>query len=186
MKVAVNLAAQPFRNERLPVALVLLSAVLLTAVSVIHVAEVRRLAGREATLLDAEVQRLSAEVAAREQEIAEAEKTPVSPAASRRWEELTQIVRRRSFAWTGLLGAFERALPPDVRILTLAPTVQEGEFVLNVTAVARNIEGVTGPDGLLASFRRSQEFASALPQSVVDDRGEVQVTLVVRSRGGRP
>lgn len=185
MRIPVNLAVRPLRNERLPSALVGTLAVLVLVASVWHVGEIRRLVGQQATALDAELQRLEAQIASSEAEIAQAGKTQANAEALARWAEIAGVVERRAFAWTSVLAAFERALPPDVRIVSLSPSLEKGELVLQVSASARNIDAATGPDGLVASLMRSPDFATVLLSSLSQADGGVSIQLSIKGKAGR-
>jgi Tfp pilus assembly protein PilN len=49
-------------------------------------------------------------------------------------------VDQRAFSWTGLLGVLEEVLPAGVRLISIAPSVKEGQLHLDLSAVARKAE----------------------------------------------
>ena len=136
----LNLASEPFRNERLPALLLAAAALGVLALTVEHAVVLRELlpgrtsaARQEATALEAESARLRAE--ARSQRAAKPE-----PARMAEWGQIKDLVDRRAFSWTLLFAHLESVLPDGVRLVSVAPSVRKGELLLDVTAVARSPE----------------------------------------------
>jgi Tfp pilus assembly protein PilN len=156
----LNLASQPFRNDTLPAALLVLGAVLLAGITVQHVLTIRGLmpartsaAHREAAALDEEAARLREE--ARTLRVARPE-----PSVLAQWTLLKDLVEQRAFSWTGLFSVLEQALPPGVRLQTITPEVEKGVLRLQLTAVARSYEqGIE----LIGVLEERPEFADVLP-----------------------
>jgi Tfp pilus assembly protein PilN len=156
----LNLASRPSRNERLPNLLVALLAVFVLALTAQHVLVVRRLRpGRT----------LGPQVAALEQESrnlrAEGEHlrgARVDPAAAAHWSILKDLVDRKMFSWTSLFSVLEDALPLSIRLVSIAPSVQRGEVVLGLDAVARSKD-----DGLdfIRILEERDEFYDVVPVS---------------------
>lgn len=182
MRLPVNLATRPFRNERLPSALVLLLSIVALAGTVVHVAEVRRLMGKQATAVDAEAQALDAELAQADAEVAKAQTKPPPAERLARWGEIQGLVDRRAFAWTAVLAAIERTLPEDVRVISLSPKLEKGGLELAIVASGRDSDAALG---LLSAFRVAPEFADARPTNVGEKEGEAGIAMTVRVRGAR-
>jgi len=136
----LNLASDPFRNERLPVLLLAVAAVGVLTLTVAHALVLREvLPGRtsgiqkEAAALDAESAKLREE--------ARAPRVPrPQPAGLAEWGLIKDLVDRRAFSWTLLFAHLESVLPDGVRLVSVAPTTRKGEVAIDVTAVARSPE----------------------------------------------
>ena len=136
----LNLASEPFRNERLPSLLLGVAAAAVLALTVQHAFLLGQLlpartseARQEAAALEAESARLRAE--------ARAPGGARPPAASlAEWGFIKELVDRRAFSWTLLFSHLEAVLPDGVRLVSIAPTSRAGEVLLDVAAVARNPE----------------------------------------------
>jgi Tfp pilus assembly protein PilN len=136
----LNLASEPFRNERLPVLALAVAALAVLALTLQHaliLSELRpaRTSGtrREAAALDAESARLREE--ARSPRPARPE-----PAGLAEWSLIKDLVDRRAFSWTLLFAHLESVLPEGVRLISIAPSVRKGEVLIDVAAVARSSE----------------------------------------------
>lgn len=166
---ALNLASRPFRNERLPKLLLTLAGVALAAVTVRHGLLVRSLlpdrtsaAHKAVTALEAELRGLVAESGKAKVE------TPDTPSA-KEWAALKELVDRRTFSWTWLLGLLEEVLPRGVRLVSVTPGVAKGQLTLELQATAE-----TMADGLelIQALEARPEFAEVYPTSrSTDDKG---------------
>ncbi len=56
------------------------------------------------------------------------------------WALLRGLVDQRAFSWTDLLAILEEVLPAGVRLISIAPSVKEGQLHLDLGAVARRAE----------------------------------------------
>lgn len=140
MRSPLNLATRPARNERLPLLLFAVAAGLLVAATAGHALTVTRLASTAATSLDDEVVRLTAEQEALREKDRALRGLRVDKATIERWTALKGLVDQRAFSWTGLLSRLEVALPPDVRLKSIAPEFRKGRHSLTLEAVARTAE----------------------------------------------
>ena len=179
----LNLARQPFRNERLPTLALSLGLLLLAALSVHHVLAAlelrpggRRNAERELATIDKEIAGLRAEseglsgVSAQKEAIAE-------------WTALKDLVDRRAFSWTGLFASLEAALPPGVRLESVSPESDKGQIVVNLDAVGRSIEDALA---LPTALHAQGEFEGAFLDSYSEGNGVVTIRCTVRYLGSRP
>lgn len=162
----LNLASQPFRNERLPALAFAVGTALVLALTAWHALALRRVLPVSGSTLSAEVSNLDAELDSLESE--EERLLRVRPDASRidEWREVQALVDQRVFAWTALLGRLETLLPPGVRLESIAPTLEDGVASLELQAQARNLD-----DGyaLWQALLDSGEFPGVLP-TLVDQR----------------
>ena len=135
-----NLARLPFRNERLPNLLFAAAAVALAALTVRHAFLVRALLPGRTSALHDEVTRLEAEAARLRAEQASLRGIAPDPKALARWLVVKDLVDRRAFSWTTLFARLEERLPDGARLVSIAPTVQHGEILLDVQAMVRSPE----------------------------------------------
>jgi hypothetical protein len=161
----LNLASRPFRNERLPaLALWAAIAVLVGLGSKQGFVVADLLSPRSAELerevraLDAEAERLRAE---------RATLAPPRPDAKtvQQWALVGNLVDRRAFSWTGLLGRLEEVLPAGVHLVSIAPVIEEGEVRLAFTAVARTREDALQ---FVKALQARKDFADVFPTGLDD------------------
>lgn len=174
----LNFASQPFRNERLPALLFGTASVLLIAATLYHAVVVR-------ALLPARTSKLHREVAALESELdrlrAES-RTLQAPSPDKQaiaeWSVLKDLVDRRTFSWTGLFARLERVLPREVRLVSIAPDVKQGQVILALIAVAQPSQAGLGLVGLL---ERRAEFEDVYPVNVTEkDDGAAEFNYTMR------
>ena len=135
-----NLARRPFRNERLPNLLFAAAAVALVALTVRHAFVVRALLPGRTSALHDEVTRLEAEASRLRTEQGTLRGVAPDPKALARWLVVKDLVDRRAFSWTTLFARLEERLPDGARLVSITPTVQHGEILLDVQAVVRSPE----------------------------------------------
>ena len=135
-----NLARLPFRNERLPNLLFTAAAVAMTALTVRHAFLVRALLPGRTSALHDEVTRLEAEATRLRAEQASLRGIAPDPKSLARWLVVKELVDRRAFSWTTLFARLEERLPDGARLVSIAPTVQHGDILLDVQAVVRSPE----------------------------------------------
>lgn len=159
---SLNLASHPFRNERLPKVLLGLASVLLAALCAWHARKVYLLLPRQTSALARDVQALEDESRRYRDEATGLRAVKANPADSARWTLLKELVDRRVFSWTRLLTVLEQSMPLGVRLESVAPSVDRGQFVLGISAVARTID-----DGfeLIKTLEARPEFEDVDPQS---------------------
>jgi Tfp pilus assembly protein PilN len=187
----LNLAKQPFRNDRLPTLTLALLLVLLAAFSVGHALAAFALrpggagdAARELTAIRQQIATLRAE--SRDLSGASAR-----PETIEEWAAIKDLVDRRAFSWTGLFAALEQALPPGVRLESVSPASAQGPIVIRLEAVGRSVEDALAlPTALQAQGEFEDPFLAGYSES---DRG-VAIHCSVRyvgpgirrAAGGRP
>ncbi|PYQ03665.1 MAG: hypothetical protein DMF82_12615 [Acidobacteria bacterium] len=172
----LNLATEPFRNERLPVLALAVAAFAVMVLTVQHALILRELlpertsgARREAAALDAESTRLRAE--------ARGPRTPrPEPAGLAEWGLIKDLVDRRAFSWTLLFAHLEAVLPDGVHLVTIGPRVRKGEVLIDVAAVARTPEDARE---FVRRLEGREEFDDVYLREE-GDRGEVRFTMKYR------
>jgi type IV pilus assembly PilN-like protein len=172
----LNLASQPFRNERLPVLALAVAAAAVLALTVQHGLLLRELrpgrtsaTRKEAESLEAESARLRAE--------ARSPRTPrAEPAGLAEWGLIKDLVDRRAFSWTLLFAHLESVLPDGVHLTLIIPSVKKGEVLLDVAAVARTPEDARE---FVRRLEGREEFDDVYLREE-GDRGEVRFTMKYR------
>jgi Tfp pilus assembly protein PilN len=161
----LNLASQPFRNQTLATLGFYASAVLLVGVTVKHGLLVRQLLPDRTSAAHSEVRALEEEATRLRREAAGLRLPSPDSASLERWTEIKDLVDRRAFSWTRLLGRLEGLLPGGVRITSIIPNVKAGEVRLEIAAQAESTEAGLA---LLKRFRDLPEFQDAVPLTATE------------------
>jgi hypothetical protein len=172
----LNLAREPFRNERLPT-LVLGAGLVLLLGATLRQAQLayELLPGRsgdsssELAQLEAESRRLRAE--------AEAFRDLAAPAdLVAEWAAVKTLVDRRAFSWTGLFAALEEALPPGVRLIGVEPRDSASGTELELSAEGHGSEDALA---LLQALQSHPEFDGAFLNGWSEAREGVSISCTV-------
>ncbi len=173
----LNLASRPFRNQRLPKLLLTLAGVALAVVTARHALLVRSLlpdrtsaAHKQMAALEAELRGLGAVAG---QVKVEAPDVP----SAKEWAALKELVDRRTFSWTWLLGLLEEVLPRGVRLVSVTPGVAKGQLTLDLEAIA---ETMTDGLELIQALEAREEIADVYPTSRSTDEKGVAFRLKMR------
>lgn len=177
MSAPLNLASQPFRNERLPALLLGLALAALAVVTAQHVLVIKGLLPSRTSALHQEVAALDAETARLRTEAGSLRRPKPDAAAVKQWVLVKDLVDRRAFSWTNLFARLEDVLPPGVRLLVIAPDVREGAVRLQIEAVARTTEDALE---LLRILQQRPEFADANVLGMGEEADGVSVSYSMR------
>jgi hypothetical protein len=158
----LNLASEPFRNETLPAVLTVLGWIVVAGLTIQHAVIIRRLLPGRTSAAHQELEKLEQEAAQLREESQQLRVTRPEGAVVTQWTLLKDLVDQRAFSWTGLFSVFEAALPPDVRLLTVTPTLDKGLVTLEFTAVARSYE--QGLE-LIQVLEDRPEFSDVVPKT---------------------
>jgi Tfp pilus assembly protein PilN len=175
----LNLAREPFRNERLPT-LLLAAGLVLLAGATLRQAQLayELLPGRsgdsssELAQLEAETRRLRAEADSLSDLAA-------APDVVAEWAAVKTLVDRRAFSWTGLFAALEEALPPGVRLLGVQPTDSASGTELELSAQGHGSEDALA---LLQALQSHPEFDGAFLNGWSEARDGVSISCTVSYR----
>jgi len=169
MRTTLNLATRPVRNERLPALLFGIAALALLLVTVQHAfVAYRLLPGRSQALRD-EVAALLKENEVIATESGKLRGVRASPQQEAEWVALRSLIDRRTFWWSRLFGVLEETLPPEVRLLSVLPQLQEGERELFMTVRVQNTDAGYA---FMRALEGRPEFADVAARSVATERGE--------------
>jgi Tfp pilus assembly protein PilN len=173
----LNLARQPFRNERLPTIVVVAACFALAAATARHALLARDVARGRARDVASEVVAMEGEIGALRAESAELRRLAAPPDALDEWAAVKALVDRRAFSWTGLFAALEQALPPGVKLVSVSPTEEGGQTDLALVAVGRSDEDALA---LMAALQQHEEFDRAFLSNWREGREGFDITCTVR------
>jgi Tfp pilus assembly protein PilN len=180
--LGTNLATRPFYNERavrLLLTLLLLLAVALTAWTLVRGLALRdeeRVLSARATQALADAERLRAEAARMRAQIDPREVAAVATRA----REVNTVIEQRVFSWGALLNDVEAALPDDVRVMSLQPTVEDGGVQILMSVEARSSAALAA---FMAALDARGTFETVLPTGQAindDDTLDAVITAVYR------
>jgi type IV pilus assembly protein PilN len=163
MKVAINLASQPFRRDRpMIVASVAVSMLLVGTLAVLillaradneQLGDIRKeVASLRTQVSNLAKQQRDAEAVLRQPRNAEVLETSVF---------LNQLLYRKGISWTRILSDLEKVMPPNVKVLNIRPSVSgQGQITLDM------IVGAEGPKAVIAMYQslESSSLFSGLMQ----------------------
>ncbi len=168
MAVSLNFAKRPFRNDRPIIATVAIAAllgILLLALNVRdYYAFKKSTAGSVAEIakLNAEADRADERAARERSRLANVRLKDLQIESLR----LNTLLKEREFSWSLLLNRLEHAIPDEVYITRLGPTVfPTGDAELTIDFVGR------GPDSIvktLAALAKDPYFREPVPSSESD------------------
>lgn len=172
-----NLSTRPFYNDRLVRSVLGLLGVLAIGLTLFNVYEIVRLQGQSrdarATVAnnDAQARELRQKAQTIRQSIDRVKLDAVQTAA----REANSLIDRRTFSWTELLNYFETTLPPDVRIASVAPQVENGRRMLAITVISKRVEDL---EAFMDALEKTGAFSDVLPRSeAVADEGALRTQL---------
>jgi hypothetical protein len=174
----LNLATRPFYNDRVITAGIVVVAVLtalLTAFNIVEIASLNNL-NRELVAQAAEAEAKAADLRALAAKTRQAMNQDEVSAVQLEARTANMLIDRRVFSWTDLFNRFEETLPDDVRILAVAPQVdQDGRMLVAMTVVARSQKG---RDEFIERLEGTGAFWGTLPRAdAVQDDGTLRSTI---------
>lgn len=179
----LNLASRPFRNERLPALLLVLGFTVAGAITVKHVLAIHRLLPGRTSGLAREVASLEGEGARLREQAGRLRAPRPEHAAVAQWAMLKELVDRRTFSWSGLFAVLEQVLPAGVRLVSISPTVKDGQMTLELTAVARSNEDALE---LIRVLEERPEFEDVLPRARTSNEAETEFRYTMRYTSTAP
>jgi len=157
-----NLSTRPFYNDRIVRLLVVGLAVLVLALTAYNAMRFLSLSTRRAetdarvTTSRREASEFRVEASPLRREAGES--TLGTVAASTR--QANALIQQRTFSWTALLAALENAMPPDVRLVSVSPLVDNTVLKVSITVVARELVDV---DSLIDALADTGAFYDLVP-----------------------
>jgi Tfp pilus assembly protein PilN len=184
MRGPLNLATRPVRNERLPALVFVIAALAMFLVTVQHAFIVYHLMPGRSKALREEVTALRKESEQLDLEKARLARLPSTPQLRTEWSVIRNLVDRRTFWWSKLFEVLEKALPFEVRLVSVTPRTKEGKYHLDMVVRARSVE-----DGFafVKELERRDEFEEVVASGVSriasvsgSTNNEVEVQLTMR------
>jgi hypothetical protein len=195
-----NLASRPFYNERAVNLLLVALAIVAVALTAFN-AQQLELLSRERSTLRAKIASDAAAGDRARRQVATLQQTVDRTALNglaRATREANLLISERTFSWTIFFTLIEKTLPADVRLLAVAPQIENGEMLVTIQVVAKR------PDDLSAfveALVATGAFSDVQPREEdrMDD-GMQRVTVrarylqpnvpvpppVIKAKGGRP
>ena len=141
-----NLSTRPFYNDRAVrtgLAVLALIALGLTIFNAIEILRLER-AGREARQTVARNNAQARDLRQKAQVIRQSINQAALQAVQASARDANALIDRRAFSWTALLNYFQATLPPDVRIASVTPQVDDdGRMMVSIAAFARRFEDLS-------------------------------------------
>lgn len=165
-----NLSTRPFYNDRLVTMAIAACALVLLVLTVVNVTQLVTLSRERAAIrarLTAdlnEADRIQGEAEALQGSV---DRTTLAQLASSA-REANQLIDRRTFSWTQLLGQLEHTLPAGVRLMSISPRADRGAFRISLSVVARDLDDI---ETFMAALRDTGRFYDVVPseQRLVED-----------------
>lgn len=143
MKLRLNLSTSPRANHRpFLAAAATIGVVGLLALAILSRAAIR--SWRANLELRTEVARLETEIRQQRQQQQSLENHFRSPQAQQTLDRsafLNSLIDQRAFPWTKIFMDLEQILPPGVRVVTIAPKLENGRALVELTIGAATDEG---------------------------------------------
>jgi hypothetical protein len=139
-----NLSSRPFYNERLVNALLIGGFVIGVALTIFNVRTILEYSG-ERTLRTAVQRDAEAETAQLKSATDSENRSVDRDALSVLGYETSQanaLIDQRLFSWTVFFGLVEKTLPLDVRVVAVAPHVERGQLLIDMTVNAKRRDDI--------------------------------------------
>ena len=173
-----NLSTRPFYNERAVrtgLAVLALIALGLTFFNAIEILRLER-AGREARQTVARNNAQARDMRQRAQVIRQSINQAALQAVQASARDANALIDRRAFSWTALLNYFQATLPPDVRIASVTPQVDnDGRMMVSIAVFARRVEDLSE---FADALETTGAFSDVLPrQTNVEEDGTLRAAV---------
>jgi type IV pilus assembly protein PilN len=180
--IKTNLSTRPFYNEGTVRVWLIAVAVIVGAATVFNVSRILHYSRNdtEAALSASQDETTAAALRAAAVKERASVDTKQIAAASTEAREANNLIDRRTFSWTELFNVFEKTLPPDVRVTSVRPHLDEKDrrIQLGVTLVSRNIDDV---NQFMENLQGTGAFEDLIPREVhVADNGQFETVLAMK------
>lgn len=173
-----NLATRPFYNERAVHVWLIAIAIAVALATVFNVAQMIRYSrsdtelAREAANDEARATELRADAARLRATV----DTKQIERASVEARQANELIDRRTFSWTELWNQFEATLPPNVRITSFRPRLDDRRgIVVTVTLIARGVADILQ---FMDNLENTGAFPEVFPPSErTTEEGQLETVL---------
>lgn len=141
-----NLSTRPFYNERFVRNVLTVLALVAIGLTVFNVVEILRLerAGRDARQTVAQNNEQARDMRQQAQVIRQSINQAQLEAVRIAARDANALIDRRAFSWTALLNYFQATLPPDVRVASVRPQIDEdGRMLVAISVYARRFDDLS-------------------------------------------
>jgi type IV pilus assembly protein PilN len=167
MRIPVNLAREPFRNDRPMFVGSALAALLLAGTLALLISNflAERRQSRDTQIALTRVNKQLAAVRAEQTRLDALIRQPGNEVVLDRSVLLNTLIKRKAISWTKIFSDLQTVLPPNVRVLTIRPTVNaRDQLFLDMTVAADSPEPVIG---FIAKLEGSDVFGSTAVSGIV-------------------
>jgi type IV pilus assembly protein PilN len=167
MRIPVNLAREPFRNDRPMLVGSALAALLLAGTLTLLISNfvAERRQSRDTQIALTRVNKQLAGVRAEQTRLDALIRQPGNEVVLDRSVLLNTLIKRKAISWTKIFSDLQTVLPPNVRVLTIRPTVNaQDQLFLDMTVAADSPEPVIG---FIAKLEGSDVFGSTAVSGIV-------------------
>jgi hypothetical protein len=139
-----NLATRPFYNDRAVTTAIVAAALLVAAFTLFNGTRLVSLTSRRASIESrtadsrTEAEHLRAQATAIQQGIDRASLARLAGSA----REANTLIDRRTFSWTTLFSLLEKAMPMDVRLVSVSPQIERSTMTVVLAIVARDLPDI--------------------------------------------
>jgi Tfp pilus assembly protein PilN len=166
MRIPINLAREPFRRDRpLLVGSAFVALLLLgTLGSLISLAHTERRESRDTQTMLTRVNRKLASIQREQAKLDASMRQPGNEVVLDRSVLLNTLIRRKAISWTKIFADLDTVTPPNVRILSIRPTVNaQGGLFLEMQVAADSQEAVIA---FVTKLEGSDVFGSTAVSSI--------------------
>jgi hypothetical protein len=159
-----NLSSRPFYNEGLVSAALVVIGVVALALTAFNASELVALSSERSALVaavrndEAQADRIRADASALQKSVDRSTLTLLAGAT----REANTLIDERTFSWTVFFGLLEKTLPTDVRLIAVAPMIENGQVKVSMRVGARRVEDLRV---FVEALQDSGAFYDILPHS---------------------
>lgn len=173
-----NLSTRPFYNDRAVRTGLVALAIVALGLTFFNAVEILRLerAGREARQTVARNNAQARDMRQKAQVIRQSINQAALQAVQASARDANALIDRRAFSWTALLNYFQATLPPDVRIASVTPQVDDdGRMMVSIAVFARRVEDLSE---FADALETTGAFSDVLPrQTSVEEDGTLRAAV---------
>jgi hypothetical protein len=180
MMTRINLSTRPFYNERLVTFLIAVTAVIAVGVLALSVQQIVSLSSQRTELRgriaqdEAATNRANVEAAAINKSINQKALKGLAVNTT----QANRLIDERTFSWTIFFGLIGKTLPDDVRIDSVAPSIDKDGVLVLMTVVSRKTDDLAT---FIDRLQTTGAFYDVLPQQEDStDDGSRRTTVMAR------
>ncbi|HXT71793.1 MAG TPA: hypothetical protein VN700_18700 [Vicinamibacterales bacterium] len=157
-----NLSTRPFYNERLVGLVIVIAAIAGVALTVFNATTTMRLSGERQTQqaeqdrVDAEAEKSRTAATALQNSLNKSNLLMLADATA----EANVLIEQRTFSWTAFFGIVEKTLPLDARLLSVAPRIERGVFMI---VMSLNVKRTEDLEAFIDALNSTGAFYELLP-----------------------